>query len=58
MNIWPLFIGLGRLGVIWISSYHKRRLFLTVVTVAFMLYHFQIEADKLKAKNDNGNSGV
>jgi len=55
MNIWPLFIGMGRLGVIWITNYHKRRIFLTVVTLAFMLYHFQVEQEKLK-KLEDGNS--
>lgn len=59
MNIWPLFIGMGRLGVIWITNYHKRRIFLTIVTIAFMLYHFHIEREKLlaKEKENHGNRG-
>tara|TARA_A100000172_G_C3044260_1_gene111837 strand:+ start:18756 stop:18923 length:168 start_codon:yes stop_codon:yes gene_type:complete len=48
MNVWPFFIAVGRLGVIWIADYHKRKIFLTIVTMAFMMYHFHIEMDKLK----------
>lgn len=46
MNIWPLFIALGRLGVIWIGNRAKRKMFLTVVTVAFVMYHFHNEFNK------------
>lgn len=55
MNVWPFFIAFGRLGVIWITNYHKRKIFLTIVTMAFMLYHFHIESDKLKKKNDGAD---
>lgn len=56
MNIWPFFIAVGRLGVIWISNHQKRKIFLTIVTMAFMLYHFHIEMDKLR-KNERIKSG-
>jgi len=50
MNIWPLFIGMGRLGVIWITNHQKRKFFLTVVTIAFMMYHFRNEQIKQERK--------
>lgn len=46
MNIWPLFIALGRLGVIWIANRTYKKMFLTLVTVAFVMYHFHNEFEK------------
>lgn len=52
MNVWPLFIAAGRLGSLWINGYYKRKIFLTVVTVSFVLYHFEVEKQKTKNIGD------
>lgn len=52
MNIWPLFIALGRLGVIWVANRAYRKMFLTMVTVAFVMYHFHNEFEKENKRKD------
>jgi len=51
MNIWPIFIALGRLGVIWISNKAYRKMFLTMVTLAFLMFHFHNEFKKEDKKS-------
>ena len=46
MNVWPLFIAIGRLGVIWITNRAHKKMFLTMVTLAFVMYHFHNEFEK------------
>jgi len=58
INIWPLFIGAGRLGTIWIRNHHKKKIFMTVVTLGFLAYHFHIEREKhIKQKKLKGYNG-